>query len=722
MPSEEALVLMNEMDLDKTNLADFLAKVLPPSGTTRPLEELMTLARATHPKFQDNPLVSMPVDQNAIYIVTSSPQLAKTGIICGLSMSMGVTFGMPSIVFVQNKTVELERFERSIDDYNLSYGRCADAVGCRKTRLKVFKLNDTRARKGFEKTLKQLKNGGSEFPVLLVMQNHHQLKKAKLVMGDIRKVFDPRGTDKGPIKCLVTFDEGDLVKKDLTNTWENQLHEPLGTQAFGAKSLLDSASSVAFVTATLHALVVSDLVSDLAKTGRAMKVCEVGVSSNYFGYAEGLEGPEGLKPVGFNKIFRKTGTLKDYLDFITDSSTPDAGMVYTSAKEESSKEARINAAKKTAVDYRGTRGLVTISWSSGELDVFTSSTDIQAVVERTEGFERVVIDHGVVQYTARALSRADITDYPSFITELTAGLEELNLNGFFKSILFGNEMVNRGVPICGLNHERHLDSMFADMPDSTYEHMIQVLGRLCAVQAVSTAAGVLKIMYAPPATNKRHIKAIHTVRYCINQFRKLSEGGHTLQAILSDLREKVAWADSGDVVVDSSGTVKFMKGKITRQGPKRDAQLMWGELEKTAKKSKVRILSEDSVALAEGAAGGHGQEAAPGTERKGSALESRGKKKSGPRIEGGFSIKDLVENHREDLFRAMTDVIGSEKYEGGVTLDEMKADISEASGYYPDGTRGQECELVDRIVSHELGALERAGIGYDTGVFYLEGE
>lgn len=53
--------------------------------------------------------------------------------------------------------------------------------------------------------------------------------------------------------------------------------------------------------------------------------------------------------------------------------------------------------------------------------------------------------------------------------------------------------------------------------------------------------------------------------------------------------------------------------------------------------------------------------------------------------------------------------LATEGSAGWVTRAEMKNKISLQSDHYPDGQNGQEYAVVDHIVEHELGALQKAG-------------
>ncbi|CAN0385462.1 unnamed protein product, partial [Ectocarpus sp. 13 AM-2016] len=131
-----------------------------------------------------------------------------------------------------------------------------------------------------------------------------------------------------------------------------------------------------------------------------------------------------------------------------------------------------------------------------------------------EGEKRVEVVHF-------ASTKKGITDYPTFVTALRFQLEKIKAatsserseehqgeslakKGFFKSILFGTEMINRGVSICGEKHERHLDCALVILPKtSTYEYAIQVVGRICSVIKESEVPDKM-ILFAPKTTHEIH--------------------------------------------------------------------------------------------------------------------------------------------------------------------------------------------------------------------------
>ena len=592
----QAMCLLNEMDLDKTNFTTFFNAVVPGGGDTRPVAELLAAARAGA-KFQQNPLRNIAVGHNTIYVFTSPPQSAKTGVSMGLVAETGVLLARtPTIIFTQNKREELERFDRNTEIFNESYSKCAAAVACpRAPRLKAICADSHDFMGKFDRALQRFKDNGEEIPVMLALQNKSNALKAKRVMMKIHQRLgsvDDGSVDDGTsrelkkrIKVLILFDEGDLATKGSLPLWDQELHKVFDANIYGDKTFLDVASSVAFVTATPHALLASELPVD----ERKLVFSEIPVSSNYCGYPEGV-----VEPINFTRITRKVSTRQEYYNYVTTSASPIAGMVYTSSEEAASVNARTREACDMAVRYKAVRRFVTCSWSSKKLDVFVSSSDIQEAMDSTEGFVKAVCeeDADVIHYKGD-----DIRDYPTFVTRLTEELDGQGRGNFFKSILFGCEMVTRGVPICGINHERHLDSMFVCMPDSSDELVIQVCGRLCAVQPAAARAAMTMILFAPERTHEKHIGALRTTRFCCDALEKMAAGGNSVQDELELLCTQVDDGENGGVVTDHFGVMEFFKNNITRPGPLRESRKRVAETEKDMRQKKMKfevIAGDDS--------------------------------------------------------------------------------------------------------------------------------
>lgn len=590
----QAMCLLNEMDLDKTNFATFFNSVVPGGGeTTTPVAELLAAARAGA-KYQQNPLRNIAVGHNTMYVFTSPPQSAKTGVSMGLVTQTGIMLDrMPAIIFTQNKREELERFDRNTETFTEIYHKCASAVACPDApRLKAICADSHDFIGKFDRALQKFRENGKEIPVMLALQNKSNAAKAKKVMLKILQRLgsvDDGSADDGTsrelkkrIKVLILFDEGDLATKGGLPQWDQQLRKVFEAAIFGEKTFLDVASSVAYVTATPHALLASDLPVDQRK----LVFSEIPVSSNYCGYPEGA-----VEPINFTPIIRKVATRQEYYDYVTTSALPIAGMIYTSLEAEASVSARTQEACDTAVRYKAVRRFVTCSWSSKKLDVYTSSADIQQAMDSTEGFTRNVCeeDSDVIHYKGD-----DIRDYPTFITRLTEELGEQANGIFFKSILFGCEMVTRGVPVCGVNHERHLDSMFVCMPDSSDELVTQVCGRLCAVVPAIVRAGMNMTLFAPEKTHEKHISALSTTRFCCEALEKMGAGGNSIRDELELLSTQVEDGKNGGVVTDRFGVMDFLKNNITRPGPLREGRKRVAETEKDMRQKKMKFEVIDS--------------------------------------------------------------------------------------------------------------------------------
>lgn len=274
---------------------------------------------------------------------------------------------MPTILFTRPKTQDLGRFEDSIAKFNKTFKDCAEAVGCpAPPTLKPFRA-DPRCRdvvSVFEEALHHWKDGGMEIPVCLALQTPAGLNIAAKILSRIERVFgyvdcDGTGCDENDgarVRALLLFDEGGLVEKGTDTTeWAAVLKNKFGScrksKSFSSKTLLDVASSLAFVTATPQALMTTALRLD----ERAFIYCDLPVSKNYCGYVEGLD-----QPVGFKAIRRRTlpekdetgrGVRQQFYDYVATTDKPIAGMVYTNEAKASKIKSRIEEARETAVNY-----------------------------------------------------------------------------------------------------------------------------------------------------------------------------------------------------------------------------------------------------------------------------------------------------------------------------------------------------------------------------------
>ncbi|CAN0508897.1 unnamed protein product, partial [Ectocarpus sp. 12 AP-2014] len=404
----DVMTIMNAMELDKTNSRAFFDAVVPRSASKRPLSELLQLARAT-PKFQHNPLANIDIGHNSIYVVYSPPQSAKTGVSTGLVMGAAVhDKPLVSIIFTQNKMIDIGRFVSSCRHYNADFKKCANALGCSHGSRLVAVKGDVDE---FKRAMDAWVEDDEEMPVFLALQNADHVRKAQDVMQHVDKAFKGVRDEFGRINVQIIFDEGDLAKKGQLggeDSWEFQLKQPL--------SSAELASSLAYVTATPQALLVSNVLDDKNRDGRKFVFCEVPVSSNYCGFAEALHPPLDFQKHIVRETLTDTRTVKmkkrgrkgkektveavvrtPFYDYVSESDKPLSAMVYSGSDWESNKVPRKIEASKVAVDYRTTEGFWTMSWSSGEIDLYTASPYIKEAVLLMKKFKKPVVVHSSME-------------------------------------------------------------------------------------------------------------------------------------------------------------------------------------------------------------------------------------------------------------------------------------------------------------------------------------
>lgn len=593
--------LMLEMELDKTNLDNFINTVMPEPRpcAQKSMDEWIKIVREA-PKFQHNPLEASSLGHNQLCVTTAPPQSAKTGVLVALIMLMAVMMSepMPTILFTQLKTNDLGRFVGAIDDFNKLFKKCAGAVGfLDPPTLKALRSDARGITRKFGDALVAWKNGGKEIPVYLAMQSHAGVRDAKPIMEKIDYEIGRLPDDTGRIRVFVGIDEGDLCQKGKgTTKWDTELRKAFRKDSFGPKTLLDVASSVAFVTATPQALVTTALPLD----GREFIYTDLPVSKNYCGYGDGLVQPVGFKTIRRIEVEGKDetgrGVRQQFYDYVAESDKPIAGMVYTNGDTEGSVDARIKEARETAVAYRDIFRFLTCSWSAGKLDIFTSLRDLQTAIENIQvrngknvlvkGFVKIGPENqGVVHYKWKG-----ITDYPRFVTAVMEALREVSPNnGFFKSILFGREMVARGVPVCGTNHMRHLDCALIIMPGASCENVIQIFGRVCAVIEASVSSKMDLVVFGPKSTHHIHRKALATTNFCSRAFGIMADGGPSALEKLESMRRE---ALEGNLVEDVDGIIEFFKTRLTRPGPQRGAKRIATQIEKLQRENKKQRKNE----------------------------------------------------------------------------------------------------------------------------------
>lgn len=567
----DAMELYGEMDLDPTNTTNFYKTVVEKSSAVS-MDPLV--AARSLPKLQPNPFSNIDVRMNQVCVAEAPPQSGKTAVEAYLAMKAGVSGKMVSVTVTQNKTPELARLGRGFGVANDTFADCCTAVGSNQSPMLrvIYPSGSTTRLQEFKQCFQRWKSGRTQdIPVYILLLNASKMDNLKEVVEIVGS--DPLRDENGKYPIHLLFGEGDLAIKssDKSTSFEKALYGDGGGD-LQFTSLLDSISCVTYVTASIPALLLNDMLWAGCRAARSVRI---NPSKNYHGYEEGFE-----DPAACNIIERKEGILEDYLTFVTASTESQAALVYTSSM--SGIKGRIEHARETAVKYQGIKGLVTMSWSADKLDVFTSDLQWQKVLDSSRvSFRKTVGDNGVAHYKSTKANRA-ISDYPSCITFMLERARKLKLDGILKSILFGKEMVDRGVSICGLNHEHHLDSMFVDMTTDTHaESFVQVCGRLCSVETATT-----KTLWASKDMHNQHKKSILINSYCA---KRLGENAFSVWDILRDLQTKVAAADDGVVVEDISGVYLMHEGNVSRLSVGKRLKQERGLVEASARKKRVTV-------------------------------------------------------------------------------------------------------------------------------------
>ncbi|CAM9213326.1 unnamed protein product [Pylaiella littoralis] len=542
-------------------------------------------------RLQRNPLGDIDMAMNHVCVVEAPTQSGKTAAEGFMVIKAAVCSGMASVVVTQNKTTELARMAEGFVRCSDIFADCCMAVGARRTpRLNVIYHTDSNSRvEEFVSCLERWKTGRTQdIPVYICLLNSNKMENLRQIVDDAQDGAGddaPRGRGRGhPIHLLV--DEGDMFSKshDKSSSVEKVVH---GTTEDTPESLLDAISAITYVSASVPAM----LLDDGLLSGRDFTALRISPSVNYHGFREGLD-----VDTTCTYIERKEGTLKDYLQFVCDSSQRHAGMVYQSAS--SGIAARIKHARRTATDHKEVEGLVTMSWSSGKIDLFTSDRRWKSVLESTPSPLKKVETtvEGVTHY--KSTRPGDVVgNYPGCVTFLLKRAKKLRLDGLMlKSILIGKEMVDRGVSICGLNHEHHLDSMYVDICEGHVESIVQVCGRICSVEAMTH-----KTLWASKAMHMAHKKKLLVNSYCI---KRLCTEVSSVWEVLDDLESKVSVAHEGDVVEDHTGVFMMLDNNVCRPLVERRLKRQRSVLATAARKKKVTIADVEAGADgADGAAG-----------------------------------------------------------------------------------------------------------------------
>ena len=598
------------VDLDKTNTHCYLEKVSKAAGENPSVSHLLDVARKT-PVCQRNPCSTFCAEKGSFTFFLGDPQSAKTGVETFFAVQMGLIRKLAPIFLTQNKADEIKRFKTSIISFNKLIERCAEIMGCSDIpEIRLFEGGKDFDDDEYTYCLQKMKTGRSlVIPVFISLLNKNRTVYIKKCLTAIAKVLGYDSEDKGlqRVNAVSIVDEADLAKKGVTKEVEKELRKKFEKRHF----LIDSATCVAFVTATVPALVVSEapLIS------RPYHKVHIPRSINYHGYWD-----DPNEEPGYNIIRRQESTREEYFDYITRDferqegkpPEPHAGMVYSNCK--SLRAERIEEAGSVANIYKRTRRFLTVSWSADELDIFTPDKDIQKAVEAL-GFERVHDENHdgeeggeeegrednsgevdgndemsvenerstVAHYQMRLTTKQEvlILDYTQFITSLFEQLGDHRV----KSILFVRQMGERGTCICGTKHEHHLDSLYLDALNSSVEMLIQVAGRLCAVQASCPP----KILFASKEMHDRHMEALESIETFsgkeTNFFQQLAKVERNVE--LAGPNGKAS--DEGGVYKTASRVLPLTRPRLNDLKRKAD------QLTRYAKKNKVAIVSEEEM-------------------------------------------------------------------------------------------------------------------------------
>lgn len=554
-------------------------------GTTTTAPLLLNAVSKAH-KCQVNPGANMVLGSNTFHVASSPPQTSKTAFTMQCCLVDAVLHAMPGVVMTMNKQPEIERMERSLHHSSDFFGKYCAAIGTPETPSvrAMYPIGGKARLAEYERCLRRWHEGSSaECPVYFLLFNDKRLKLLADIIDIIRRVVGVDSNDR--VRVGFKHDEGDQISKTCGRTSVSE-KSMFGTTA-ASTGLLDSMSSLTFVTSTLPALALAPV----PLGNRRLVFTDLQPSTNYVGYEESNR--TGLQ----NTIIRREmDSTNEYNQFVSEQEGPHAGMVFVSG---STKDGRKQQARAAAIQHKTKPGWCMISWSSGEMHAFAADpVVIAAFQDAPTSFKVKPVFHpetredtGVLYFYyegGNAKTETGISDYPKLISYLIGALPP----DYLKSILFGKEMADRGTSICSTDHQHHLGSMYVDFsPDSTDEQVRQVAGRLACMIKQLAGQIVTIILFASAWAHEKHKRGIRNCMFAADHLQKHFNGTiPSLDGTLKDFCDQVGAAQCDSVQDETSGAMVFAKSTAARGTLSTKSKKRVKEVEKEAKRRRVKIL------------------------------------------------------------------------------------------------------------------------------------
>ena len=637
-------------------------------------------------------VTSYTMEPSTMYYMMAPPQLGKTQGMLAAILEAGYDKKMPTVISCMNSRLETPRFRATAKNFNSIVRDCAREIGLTPLETPMIDIyDDSNPLDSYATALGYWMSGETtRIPVYVVMSNPPKMKRFRDTVVPI--IGDLCGVDSdGRVLTMMVVDEADLLYKTAADNsmLEKSFFggEPFVLAGKTHNSIHDMFSTIMYVTATPQAMVTNSV----PVNGRSVVILEPEPSVNNWQF----HSKQGWRC----KIIDRANAHEPEVmidDMATDSSSR---VALVSTTSESFINERSVFAARAASSYKQVPGFMSFCWSSGVIEAYTSDANwvsvLQGAKQGTFSYKRE--SNGVWKF----VGTKTVNSYPRIISFLMKSSIKPSL---YKFVLYAKQMAERAMPIKGDDHSCPLTDMFFDGASQHYEALIQVAGRLCGIDP----NGTKKTFWCPEGQHERHIAGINNGQYIIDHLLRdgigAKEALERTNKVIVDLTEEEVSVKK--VVIDESGALTMLKGRLTRPEARRNYRDHAAEVREGAKNKRVKISKFVYASVLT-----HGD--IPD-------LESD-RDEDDPVIDidddsDAVELQNAVENHAMTIGLAIKEVV-SGSGACGVGMESVAGSMA-GSIHYMDGASFNPLKLL-RFIGGKKAAV-MAGVRFEAGKFYTK--
>lgn len=726
------------MDTEPQTVTDFLDEVKEQTGPS--LQRFISTKKTC-----ENSYAGYDIGTQLSIFVNQPTQGGKTDGLLYMGITGALDYGMLPIIFTMDRVSAFGGLERAVKDKNLQINTICEMAGIREDNrpsLTVYDCEKANVVNFYvEAAVEWLKKRSNKIPVLAVLPNFPRLTMfVKTVIPKIRDATTARTNSdgekvaairdsKGSLPIFLEIDEADKIFKtcDRSLSTEKLLWGDVDMgDGTPRSSVFEAVSTVAYVTATQSATAAN---IELCPGRRVVTIRPLLSPLNWQfrrlpGHNNRVIVRKEVIPVDNEKLKEDdVNFVEDYIQVVDDidKCTEQRVLLIACTKF----RGYVNRDKKALALARKyctlTSGFVVFSWHHDHLLIWTADKIVAAAIEAFITTIKIKVKKRTVGEELREFGVKYSNAYREFLTGINKKLQEAASQPVLKIVLFSSGMVERSVPVKGVDHCLPLTDMFAEGKKHD-ESMQQGYGRLCGSDVANCR---VKLFWAIKPVHDAHVRAFEASD-C--HAKVLAAGTNLRDALDDDLKELEDVAPGGQYVPKFD----FMEHVKCGNSRKRVMDVPMERKEVYKKYASDRNITIEKPLTSEVVVGPtdiseqdmlfvlstiQAEEGAAGVPAEPVAGMQMGDQVGETFAEPDDTVASFVNEHRKELVEIFREEVHKLPGYQGLTIPDMAKKMAEHSGF-PDGCPLNSVQIVRYIESHEFyedgGLLREALVWKDT--------